>query len=318
MAFAEGEHEVADQHVRALQRLTAQRLQQLPGFCWLAIVWSDLHLTAVRLRAPYLAYYIHPDFRERPFSGKFQSDAETYFPKILPGGLVISPFFRAVATRLYQRLRECGYVYDQTHVNWKVARGMSYDIAFSLAKTQVDVDKSGTLEEKLITIGYQMQFWGTLNVFAPQSGLQSFQMSRLLHLLAPIHPSTLCTRWLEHTENLDLLLWCLCNAAGSALSQPYDLSSKSTRSTQGWLQHYMTYTIDLLGIVSPYDLETRLHSLPFSRAWNRPAYQSFFSRTPDYGDAGTSVESRSEPHVGVFRDLRLIFDSSSVSTIHSE
>jgi hypothetical protein len=76
-----------------------------------------------------------------------------------------------------------------------------------------------------------MQFWGMLNVFAPQSGLQSFQLSRLSQLLGPIHPSGLCTRWLEQTSNLDLLLWCLCNAAGSALYQPHDdMASKSTRS----------------------------------------------------------------------------------------
>jgi hypothetical protein len=128
MAFAENEYEAADHHVRALQRLTAQRLQQLPGFCWLTVVWSDLHLTTVHLRAPYLTYYIHPDFRERPFSGKFQLDADTYFPQILPGGLVISSSFRTVATELYRKLRECGYVYDQRHMEWKVSRGMSYEM----------------------------------------------------------------------------------------------------------------------------------------------------------------------------------------------
>jgi hypothetical protein len=138
IAFAENEYETADHHMRALQRLTAQRLRRFPDFCWLALVWSDLHLTAVYLRAPYLAYHIHPDFRERPFSGKFQFDVDTYFSKILPGGLVISSPFRAVSIRLYQKLRECAYAYDQRDVDWKISWGMSYEIAYLIAETQVE------------------------------------------------------------------------------------------------------------------------------------------------------------------------------------
>jgi hypothetical protein len=319
MAFAENEYEAADHHVRALQRLTAQRLQQLPGFCWLTVVWSDLHLTTVHLRAPYLTYYIHPDFRERPFSGKFQLDADTYFPQILPGGLVISSSFRTVATELYRKLRECGYAYDQRHMEWKVSRGMSYEIAYLLAETQVDIERNGSLEERLITIGYQMQFWGMLNVVAPQSGLQSFQLSRLSQLLGPIHPSGLCTRWLEQTSNLDLLLWCLCNAAGSALYQPHDdMASKSTRSLPPCLQRHVTYTIDLLGIIGSHDIEARLHSLPSSKAWNKPACRSFFSRMRTYGDIATSTGPMCGSHIGIFRDLRLIFDSCPSSTLQLE
>ena len=160
MSFAERQYEAADLHMRALHKLTTQRFRQLPDFCWLVVVWSDLHLTAVHLRAPYMEYYVHPDFRERPFSGKFQFDTDTYFCRILPGELVISRSFRTIATRLYSGLRECGYAYDQKDLDWKVFRGMSYDIAYLLAETQVETDKDGTLEEKLITIGCQMQFWG--------------------------------------------------------------------------------------------------------------------------------------------------------------
>jgi hypothetical protein len=206
--------------MRALRKLTAHRFRQLPDFCWLVIVWSDLHLTAVQLRAPYMVYYVHPEFRARPFSGKFQFDTDTYFPRILPSELAISQSFRVVATRLYQSLRECGYAYDQKDLDWKVFRGMSYDIAYLLAETQVEIDANGTLEEKLITIGCQMQFWGMLSMFVPQNGLQPFHMSRLASLLASIQPSTLCTRWLEHTGNLDLLLWCLCNADRPFSSKP--------------------------------------------------------------------------------------------------
>jgi hypothetical protein len=311
IAFAENEYETADHHVRALQRLTAQRLRQLPGFCWLTIVWSDLHLTAVHLRAPYIEYHIHPDFRERPFSGKFQFDVDKYFSKILPGELVISPSFRAVCIRLYQKLRECAYAYDQRDVDWKISRGMSYEIAYLIAETQVEVEKSGTLEEKLILIGCQMQFWGTLGLFVPQRGLQTFHMFRLARLLEPIPPNTLCTQWLEHTVNLDLLVWCLCNAAGSALHQSHN--STVSRSMPAWLQQHITHIIDFLGLVGPQDLEARLHGLPFSKAWNEPACRAFFSRMQDCSDVTLSVESSSEPYVQIFRDLRLIFESSHVT-----
>lgn len=306
--------------MRALQRLTAQRLRQLPGFCWLTLVWSDLHLTAVRLRGPYVAYHIHPDFRERPFSGKFQFDVDRYFSKILPGELVISSSFRAVSIRLYQELRECGYTYDQREVDWKISRGMSYEIAYLIAETQVSIDKSGTLEEQLILIGCQMQFWGMLGLFVPQRGLQTFHMSRLAGLLEPIPPSTLCTQWLEHTVNLDLFLWCLCNAAGSALhqsqSQPHNSApSQPTQVMPDWLQQHVTHIIDLLSIVGPRDLEARLHGLPSSKAWNEPACRAFFScRTQTDSDVTTiGVDSQlaREPYVEIFRDLRLIFDSCS-------
>jgi hypothetical protein len=309
MAFAENEYDAADHHMRALQSLTAQRLRQLPGFCWLTLVWSDLHLTAVHLRAPYVAYHIHPDFRERPFSGKFQFDVDTYFSKIIPGELVVSPSFRAVFIRLYQKLRECGYAYDQRDVDWKISRGMSYEIAYLIAETQVDIDKNGTLDEKLILIGCQMQFWGMLGLFVPQRGLQKFHMSRLAHLLESIPPSTLSTQWLEHTVNLDLLLWCLCNAAGSALHQSHD--DTPSQSMPAWLQQHVTHIIDFLGLISPQDLEARLHGLPFSKAWNEPACRAFFSRAQDYSNTMVSVESAREPYIEIFRDLRLIFDSSS-------
>jgi hypothetical protein len=308
MAFAENEYETADHHMRALQRMTAQRLRQVPGFCWLALVWSDLHLTAVHLRAPYLAYHIHPDFRERPFSGKFQFDADTYFSKILPGGLVISSPFRAVSIRIYQELRECGYAYDQRDADWKIPWGMSYDIAYLIAETQVEIDKSGTLEEKLILIGCQMQFWGMFAIFVPQSGLQSFHMCRLALLLTPIPPSTLCTQWLEHTANLDLLLWCLCNAAGSALHQSHNGAPlEPAQSMPAWLRHHVIHIVDFLGIIGPRDLEARLRSMPFSKAWNEPAYRSFCSQT-----RSSSAESTREPSLEIFRDLRLIFESCSV------
>lgn len=308
MSFAERQYEAADLHMRALHKLTAQRFRQLPDFCWLVVVWSDLHLTAVHLRAPYMEYYVHPDFRARPFSGKFQYDTDTYFCRILPSELVVSPSFRTIATRLYRGLRELGYAYDQKDLDWKVFRGMSYDIAYLLAETQVAIDKDGTLEEKLITIGCQMQFWGMLHITVPQSGLQSFHMSRLTSLLASIQPSTLCTRWLEHTGNLDLLLWCLCNAVRSALYP------QTNGALPPWLQRHVTYIKNLLGIANAHDLGTRLHSMSCTKSWNEPAYRSFCSHTPTYEeDSAARTKSTSQSHVGIFQDLRLDLDFPSPS-----
>jgi hypothetical protein len=309
IAFTEREYGAADHHVRALRKLTAERVWQLPGFCWVLLIWADLHLTGVQVRAPYLAYHVHPDFRYRPLNGKFQTDADTYFSEILPGGLAISSHFRDTATQLYQRLRELAYSYDVRDFEWNISRGMSYEIGYRLAETQVTVDKSGTLEERLILIGCQMHFWGMSKPFVPQSGIQSFQMHRLSQLIATMQPGTLFTRWLEHTGSLDLLLWCLCNAAGAALHQLQDgTSSPSTHRLPAWLQHHVTYIIALLGIVDPEDLEARLQRLPFSEDWNRAACQSFFSETHTLDALTMSKRSMSETNVGLFRDLRLIFD----------
>jgi hypothetical protein len=311
MSFAEQQYEAADLHMRALQNLTAQRLRQLPDFCWLVVVWSDLHLTAVQLRVPYIEYYVHPDFRARPFSGKFQFDMDTYLCRILPSEPAISRSFRTIATRLYQDLRECGYAYDQKDLDWKVFRGMSYDIAYLLAETQVEIEKDGTLEEKLITIGCQIQFWGMLHITVPQSGLQSFHMSRLTSLLASIQPSALCKRWLEHTGSLDLILWCLCNAVRSALYL------QSNGALPPWLQDHVSYIKNLLGIANAHDLGTRLHSLPRTKSWNEPAYRAFCSLAPTYEDSSARTNAMSHFHVEVFRDLRLDLDLPS-SSPHSE
>lgn len=301
IAFTEGEHEAADYHVRALQRLTAGRVGELPGFCWILLVSADLHLNAVHLRAPYLPYFVHKDFRSRPFSGMFQSDADTYFSKILPGRLVISSHFEFIASRLYQKLREVAHSHSQRDIEWNSTRGMSYEITYLLAETELDIQKNGTLEERLIIIGCQMQSWGMSSTFVTQGGLQGFQLCRLSRLIESIEPSTLCTQWLDHTGNLDLLLWCLCNAAGSALHQSgTSASPKSMQLMPVWLQRHVTYMTKLLGIAGPHDLETRLRRLPFTEAWNGPACRSFFSQA--------STESTSEPTVGLFRALRLIFD----------
>ena len=309
IAFAEHEYEVADLHIRALQKLTSQRVRQLPGFCWLIVVWADLHLTGVQARAPCLAYYVHPEFRSRPFSGMFQDDADTYFSKVLPGPLVISPHFKATAIRLYENLRELVYSFDQRDLEWTTSRGLHYEVAYLLAEFQAETDKSGTIEQGIIIAGCEMQFWGVSKPFVPQSGIQSFQMDRLSQLIAKMQPSALCARWLKSTSSLDLLLWCLMNAAGSALHQrQHSTSSKSTQLLPIWLQHHVTYIIELLDIVSPEDLEGRMHNMPFSREWNRPACRAFFSGPRDHGYVATDAKLLGESNVELFRDLRLLFD----------
>ena len=318
IAFSENEYGVADLHVRALHRLAAHRVRELPGPIWLLFVWADLHLTGVHIRAPYLRYHVHPSFRSRPFSGKFQFDADTYFSRTLPDGLVISSCFKDTATKLYEDLRELGYSFSQS-LEWDKSRGISYDIAYRLAEAQKDVDNSGSLEERLIIVGFEMQYWGTSKMFLPQSGIQSFQMDRLSHLISTMQPSALCTRWLEHTSSFDLLLWCLLNAAGSALHQPQPPTLQdSAPLLPSWLQRHVTYLIELLDIVSPSDLETRMHRMPFTNEWNRPACRSFFSGPRAHGYVATDAKLLCEPDTDPFRDLRQLFDSSYRPSLRSD
>jgi hypothetical protein len=179
-----------------------------------------------------------------------------------------------------------------------------------MAEFQAETDRSGTLEQGIIIVGCEMQFWGVSKPFVPQSGIQSFQMDRLSQLIAAISPNALCTRWLESTNNLDLLLWCLMNAAGSALHQPQlSTSSKSSQVLPTWLENHVNYLIELLDIVSPEDLEARMQKMPFSKEWNRPACRAFFSGPRSYGYVATDAMLLCEPSVGLFRDLRLLFDS---------
>jgi hypothetical protein len=310
IAFAEHEYDAADLHVRALQKLTAQRIRQLPGFCWLIVVWADLHLTGVQVRPPYLAYYVHPEFRSRPFSGMFQSDADNYFSKTLPGGIVMSSHFKSTAIRLYEALRELVYSFGQRDLEWTTSRGLHYEVAYLIAEFQADTDRSGTLEQGIIIVGCEMQFWGVSKPFVPQSGIQSFQMDRLSQLIAKIPPNALCTRWLKSTSNLDLLLWSLMNAAGSSLHQLQpSTSSESSQLLPTWLQNHVAYITELLDIVSPEDLEARMQRMPFSKEWNRPACRAFFSGPRTHGYVAADAKHLCEPNVELFRDLRLLFDS---------
>ena len=312
IAFTEGDYETGDVHCRAMKELTHRYMQQLPGFLWLTLVWGDLRLTAVRLRKPHLAFYHHPDFYfPHPFEGERRSGSMSYLIRCIPAAPAVSSEFRDRTTRVLSRLHELAHAFDNKDMDWAVPWGISYEIAWLLAEIQPEIDQSGTTEEKIIHISCHMQFWGMFSPFVPQNGIQSFQLGRLSQIIRSVQPDNLCKQWLQQTGNLDLLLWCLCNAAGSALHYSRDPRHASLANNDlMWLYHHIAHINDVLDVTDIAELSLTLGKLPFSQMWNGAACRAFF----------TEVQSCNTHtlEVNLFRDLRLIFESYASTPPPSE
>ena len=112
----------------------------------------------------------------------------------------------------------------------------------------------------------------------------------------------LCQQWLQQTENLDLLLWCLCNAAGSTLHCSSGTRHASlANNDMTWLQHHIAHVTNFLGLADFAGLSLRLGKLPFSQMWNGAACRAFMT--------GVQCGHTHTPDVTLFKDLGLIFES---------
>jgi len=249
---------------------------------------ADMYLSGVRVRAPSLPYHIIPEFRTlysyNP-NEKILKAALDNFIKF-PIGSVFSNETSSRTKRLLQGLHGFTHAETRFDIGWNAPWANIYDVSYLLAQLQVEVELHGSFEEHIILVGCQMQFWGNMIWFLEQTDIQKHQLSRLAQAITSMDPSTLCTRWLELTGSLDLLLWTLCNAGVSVL-QLSGSSSIATELLPDWLQPAVSYMLERLQLSEPDDLRARLRQMPYTDRWNDRACQS----APVWSNMGIAASS---------------------------
>jgi hypothetical protein len=267
--FVEGDYDSAEYHCQALAKLVPGRMSSFSKIVWQIVISGDIYLSAVRVRGPCLPYHLHEEYRSLYFYNPNTNIVNTALNNLakFPEGLVFSEDQAQRTKRLMLGLHSFARAQTRFDIDWTVAWGHIYDVSYLIAQLQVEVDRHGSLDELIILVGCQLQFWGDMTIFVNLPDIQSHQLHRLEQAIASIDPDILCARWLEFTGSLDLLLWTLCNAGVSVLH----LNSNrgvSTENLPHWLQPAVTHILKELGIKQPEDLEARLRQMPFTDTWN--------------------------------------------------
>ena len=239
------------------------------------MVAMDMYLSALRVRAPSMPYHMHEDCRTLYFYNPNEKIIKAALEDVarFPVGLVFSREQAPRTKRLLQGMHGFAHAQTRFDIGWTAPWANIYDVSYLLAQLQVEVEQHGSLEEQIALIGCQMQFFGNLTVFCEQTDIQSHLLNRLEQTIAFMEPSTLCTRWLEATGSLDLLLWTLCNAGVSVLhlTGPRSLA---TELLPNWLQPAVGYILGRLQLTQPEDLRACLMQMPYTDLWNDRACQS--------------------------------------------
>lgn len=250
------------------------------------MVSMDMYLTTVRMRAPAMPYHMHKDFRTLYFYNPNEMIVKATLGNLtkFPIGSVFSEEQAPRTKRLVQGMHGLTHAQTRFDIGWTAPWANIYDVSYLLAHLQIEVEQHGSLEERLVVIGFQMQFFGMMTVFVEQTDLQTHLLSRLEQAITSIDPSDLCERWLELTGSLDWLLWVLCNAGVSVL-QLTGCHSLATEPLPDWLQPPVEYILAHLQLSEPNDLRARLQQMPYTEMWNGRACQS----APVWSNTGTVI-----------------------------
>jgi hypothetical protein len=284
----------------------------LPVIPWQFIIAADMRLTGVHVRAPAFPYHLHKDFRTNCFfdpSSHIVEAALSNF-RIFPVGSVFSMAHALGTNRLLQGLHGLAHAHARSDSDRTLAWGHIYDVGYRIAQLQVVVERHGSMEEQIILVGCQMQYWGMMLFLTHKPEIQRSQLRRLADIIAPVDPSTLCTRWEELTGSLDLLLWTLCNACISVLHQR-KIGCCASECLPGWLKSAIEYIFEQMMIRCSYDLRARLEQMPFTQRWNDKACQHFhvWSKTGDIAlKLAPNHSTASSPEKSLFQRLRMDLD----------
>jgi len=239
------------------------------------MVSVDMYLSTVRVRAPSMPYHMHEDFRTLYFYNPNEEITKATLDNLtkFPTGLVFSKEQAPRTKRLVQGIHGLAHAQTRFDIGWTAPWAYIYDASYLLAQLQIEVEQHGCLEEQLVLVGFQMQFFGMMTVFCEQTGVQTQLLHRLEQAISSIDPGDLCERWLELTGSLDLLLWALCNAGVSVL-QLTGCHNLATGPLPDWLQPAVGYILERLQVSQPEDLRARLQQMPYTDLWNGRACQS--------------------------------------------
>ena len=239
------------------------------------MISTDMFLTAIRMRAPSVPYHMHEDFRTLYFYNPNETIVRATLDNLkkFPLGSVFSTEQAPRTKRLVQGIHGLAHAQTRFDIGWSAPWANIYDVSYLLAQLQVEAEQHGSLEEQIVVLGCQMQFFGIMTVFIEQTDLQSRLLGRLEQKITSIDPSDLCKRWLGATGSLDWLLWTLCNAGVSVL-QLTGCRSLATEPLPNWLQRAVEYILTVLQLAQPDDLRARLQQMPYTEIWNGRACQS--------------------------------------------
>lgn len=284
----------------------------LPAIPWQFIIAADMRMTGIRVRAPAFPYHIHKDFRTSCFFDPPSQIVETALNnlRIFPIGPVFSMAQVLRTNRLLQGLHALAHAHARSDSDRTLAWGHIYDVGYVLAQLQVEVERYGSMEEQIILIGCQMQYWGMMRFLTHKPEIQKNQLRRLANIIASVEPSILCSRWEELTGSLDLLLWTLCNACVCVLHSR-ETGRYAAERLPDWLRSAIVHIIEQLTIRRPDDLRARLEQMPFTQRWNEKACQYFqvwskTGATTSKPASNPSPSSASEK--SIFQRLRMDLD----------
>lgn len=310
--FIEGDYENAERHCEALARLITGRLHLLPALFWQFITAADMQLTAVQMRGPRLPYHLHKNFRSLYFYNPSENIVNVTLDNLqnFPVGSVFSLDTSHRTKRLLQGLHSLAHAQGRFDLDRMDIWAHIYDVSYLLSQLQVDIESHGSVEERIIFIGCQMQYWGMLTVFVAQPDVQKLQLRRLRQAISSLNPDTLCDRWKELTGSLNLLLWILCNA-GTTVLQLTGSHNVASEQLPNWVQPYLEHIFERLLIKDGEELRFILQQMPFTDRWNGRACLSFpvWSRSDITTPSSTSSHETSSPLPNsLFERLRLDFD----------
>jgi hypothetical protein len=229
---------------------------------------------------------MHEDFRTLYFYNPNETIVKATLDSLtkLPVGSVFSKERAPRTKRLVQGIHGLAHAQTRFDIGWTAPWANIYDVSYLLAQQQLEVEQHGSLEERVVVIGCQMQFFGMMTVFVEQTDIQNHLLGRLEEAITSIDPSGLCERWLELTGSLDWLLWTLCNAGVSVL-QLTGCHSLATGPLPNWLQLAVECILGHLQLSQPDNLRARLQQMPYTEIWNGRACQS----APVWSNTGTAT-----------------------------
>jgi hypothetical protein len=287
-------------------------MHMLPAIPWQFIIAADMRMTGIRVRAPAFPYHLHKDFRTNCYYGPPSHIVEAALNnlRIFPVGPVFSTAELLRTNRLLQGLHGLAHAHARSDSDRTLAWGHIYDVGFVVAQLQVVVECHGSMEEQVILIGCQMQYWGMMRFLTHKPEIQKSQLRRLANIIAFVEPSILCSRWEKLTGSLDLLLWTLCNACVAVLYSR-ESGCRASERLPDWLKSATEYIFERLALRCAEDLRARLEQMPYTQRWNEKAcqYYQVWSKTGDTTQKSASNHSSSSStEKSIFQRLRMDLD----------
>lgn len=282
------------------------------------VVWADLRLTGVSIRAPCLPYCLHPDFEHASLppvlaeQAKFLASCNALS---LPSMPITSRELSAAS--LFELLHSLALSYDKADVigtGWLAPWSLSYQIAYKVSKlrnqlemTTGNIGEEDFSAERLVVTAASMAFWAMSMQFVPQPGSLRHHQEQMAKQIKGLDPTVLVERWSAAGGSLDSLLWILFMAGAYALKERV-IGLRVADEMPFWLWKDLSYLLAAMKITAFASFESSLRTFPYANHWSkRMAGPMYVWITTGFALSAPSVR----PPGMLFAELRLTFDSDA-------